>query len=91
MVTNMDGSNIIVLSAEDGTDVRFEFLDLIAYRQKEYVVLLPIDSDDGQVVILELESTEAEQENYIGVENRFVLDSVFSLFKERNKDIVDFE
>lgn len=87
----MDESNIIVLTDEAGVEVRFEFLDLIAYRQKEYVVLLPIDSDDGQVIILELASTEAEQENYIAIENKFVLNSVFSLFKERNKDIFNFE
>ena len=56
----MDERNIIVLSAEDEKDVQFEFLDLIAYQQKEYVVLLSIEFDDGQVVILEIESMETE-------------------------------
>lgn len=86
----MSEENIIELTDELGNGVRFEFLDLIQYRQKEYVVLLPLDSDDGQVVILELESIEGEQENYIGVENEYVLETVFALFKERNKDVFDF-
>lgn len=86
----MSEENIIELTDELGNGVRFEFLDLIQYRQKEYVVLLPLDSNDGQVVILELESIEGEQENYIGVENEYVLETVFALFKERNKDMFDF-
>ena len=81
--------NIIELTDESGNSVRFEFLDLISYRQKEYVVLLPFGSDDGQVVILELESIDGEQENYVGVENEYVLETVFALFQERNKDVFD--
>lgn len=87
----MDEENIIQLNDEDGNSVSFEFLDLIKWREKEYVVLLPVDDDDGQVVILQLESIDGEQENYIGVENEFILETVFALFKERNKDFFNFE
>lgn len=86
----MSEDNIIELTDGSGNSVRFEFLDLISYRQKEYVVLLPLDNDDGQVVILELESIDGEQENYVGVENEYVLETVFALFQERNKDVFDF-
>ena len=48
----MDEDNIITLNDENGNEVEFEFLDLIPYRQNEYVVLLPIGDSDGQVVIL---------------------------------------
>ena len=37
----MDEDNIITLNDENGNEVEFEFLDLIPYRQNEYVVLLP--------------------------------------------------
>ena len=50
----MDEDNIITLNDENGNEVEFEFLDLIPYRQNEYVVLLPIGDSDGQVVILQL-------------------------------------
>lgn len=87
----MDEENIIVLNDENGNEIEFEFLDLISYRQKEYVVLLPLKDSDDQVVILQVEAADEETENYIGVENEFVLNTVFALFKERNKDFFTFE
>lgn len=86
----MDEENIIVLNDESGNEIEFEFLDLISYRQKEYVVLLPLKDSDEQVVILQVEETDEETENYISVENEFVLNTVFALFKERNKDFFTF-
>lgn len=87
----MADDNIIVLNDENGNEVQFEFLDLISYRQKEYVVLLPLTDSDEQVVILQLEEADEETENYISVENEFVLETVFALFKERNRDYFTFE
>lgn len=82
--------NKIILNDEAGNEVAFEFLDLISYRGKEYVVLLPTEDSDGQVIILQLEELDDETENYISVENDFVLECVFALFKERNKDFFTF-
>lgn len=87
----MDEENIIQLIDENGNAVFFEFLDLVKWREKEYVVLLPVEDNDNQVVILQLESVDGEEESYIGVENEFTLETVFALFKERNKDFFDFE
>ena len=88
---NQVDNNIITLNDENGNEVEFEFLDLIPYRQNEYVVLLPIGDSDGQVVILQLKEIDDETEEYVGVENEFVLETVFALFKERNKDFFTFE
>ena len=82
----MDEDNIITLNDENGNEVEFEFLDLIPYRQNEYVVLLPIGDSDGQVVILQLKEIDD-----VGVENEFVLETVFTLFKEPNRDFFTFE
>ena len=79
----MSKENIIVLNDENGNEVEFEFLDLISYRQKEYVVLFPLKDCDGQVVILQFAEVDDETENYVSVENEFVLMTVFALFKER--------
>lgn len=87
---NID-DNIIILNNDEGNEIGFEFLDLISYRQKEYVVLLPVDNNDAQVVILQLEEVDDETESYIGVENEFILEIVFALFKERNKDFFEFK
>ena len=61
------------------------------FLKNQYVVLLPIGDSDGQVVILQLKEIDDETEEYVGVENEFVLETVFALFKERNKDFFTFE
>lgn len=86
----MDNENVIVLTDEGRNEVRFEFLDLIPYRGKEYVVLLPTSDDADEVVILQLEETDGETESYTSVENEFTLQAVFEIFKERAKDSFDF-
>ena len=84
---NME-ENIVVLSDDEGNEIQFEFLDMIEYNSKEYAILLPLDED--QVVILELESTDEEQENFVTVDDSAVLEAVFELFKEKYKDEFNF-
>ena len=88
-------NNIIILSDENGEDVEFEFLDLIEYDSEEYIVLLPVaeedEEEDGQVVILKVESTENEdEESYVSVDDEDVLNAVFDMFKEKFKDEFNF-
>lgn len=82
--------NIVVLHDEDGNEIRFEFLDLIEFNSKEYVVLLPCEDDDGEVVILELEEENDDSESYVGVSDEKILNAVFEIFKEKFKDEFDF-
>ena len=84
-------SNIITLNDENGDEVRFEFLDLVEYEGKKYVVLLPEDGD-GEVVILQLDDTDldSEEDTFLGVEDEETLQAVFGIFKERNKDEFEF-
>lgn len=86
----MENNNIIALNDDDGNEVEFEFLDLIPYRRKEYVVLLPVSDEADEVVILQLEEADDETESYISVDNELTLQAVFELFKERAKDTFDF-
>jgi uncharacterized protein YrzB (UPF0473 family) len=83
---------IITLNDEDGNDVQFEFLDLVEYNSEEFVVLLPVDDEDGMVVILKIESldTDDDTETYTAVDDDTAL-AVFQIFKERYKDELDFE
>ena len=90
-----DLDNIITLNDENGNEVKFEFLDLIEYNDEEYVLLLPMDSeedDDGEVVILRLEDTDedSEEESYVSVEDEDILMEVFNIFKDKFKDEFDF-
>lgn len=84
----MDGK--ITLFNEEGAPVYFDFLDLIEYENKEYVVLVPQDAGDPpEVVILQVEETENE-ESYTGIEDEILLEKIFSEFQRRNKDRFNF-
>ena len=87
-----DIDNIIYLNSENGEEVPFEFLDLIEYKDENYVVLLPHDdSDDNtEVVILKVEISDDEEESYTSVEDEETLTAVFDLFKDHFKDAFDF-
>ncbi|MGN1270016.1 MAG: DUF1292 domain-containing protein [Clostridia bacterium] len=87
--------NILVLNDEEGNEVEFEFLDLIEYEGEEYVVLLPVESEEseeaGEVVILKLEDSESEEEeSYVSVEDEETLNKVFEIFKEKFEDEFNF-
>lgn len=82
--------NYIVLNDENGDEVQFEFLDLIEYESNEYVVLLPTDDEDGEVVILEVEDTDGDEESYISVDDEETLMKVFEIFKEKFKQEFNF-
>lgn len=87
----MEEDRMITLNDEDGREVRFEFLDLIEYQGGQYVVLLPEEDDDAQVVILEMQEYDDENESFEGVDDEDVLNAVFEIFKDRNRDIFNFE
>ena len=84
-------TSILTLTDENGEDMDFEYLDCIPYNGVEYLVLLPVDEEDTQIVILQIEPVDEENENYLAVEDEAVLDAVYNIFKERYKDVLTFE
>ena len=82
---------LLTLTDENGVDVEFEYLDSIDYEGKEYIVLLPADENDNEVLILEVEPVDEENENYISVKDEAILEAVYAIFKDRFKDILTFE
>jgi len=84
-------ASILTLTDENGNDVDFEYLDSIDYEGAEYLCLLPVDDEENEIVILEVEPVDEENENYLAVENEEILEAVFAIFKERYKDLLDFE
>jgi len=83
--------SILTLTDENGQDVNFEYLDCLEYEGVEYLVLAPEDDDSGEIVILEIEPVDEENENYLAVEDEDVLNAVFGIFKEKFKDVLEFE
>ncbi len=84
-----EDDNFIVLTDDQGNDVKFEFLDLIEFEGEEYVVLLPEEGDE--VVILRVESVDDDSESYTGVDDERTLTAIFEIFKEKFKDEFNFE
>lgn len=87
---DIPNDNIIALTDEEGNEAEFEFLDLIAYRGKEYVVFLPNDETADEVIILEFEESVDGTEHYSSVENDYILQVIFEIFKQRAGDKFNF-
>ena len=81
--------SILTLTDENGQDTNFEYLDCVEYEGKEYLVLMPEESNE--IVILEVQPVDEENENYVAVESEEILEAVYGIFKERYKDILQFE
>lgn len=82
----------VILTDEDGNEVEFEFLDNVEYEGEHYIVMVPVEDVDNGVVIMQLEEGETEEDDaLITVVDEIVLDSVYEIFKEKNKDVFEFE
>jgi len=88
-VINMeiDQNDLIALEDRDGNELAYEIMDVVPFLGKEYAVLFPVDdeSDEPELVILEL-MAGADDEEVRGVDDANVLDAVFKLFLEREKE-----
>ena len=82
---------LLSLTDENGNETQFEYLDCIEYKGTEYLVLLPAEDDSAEIVILAVEPVDEELENYLSVEDQATLDAVDGIFKERFKDVFNFE
>ena len=90
-VTPEEEAAILTLTDENGNDQNFEYLDVIEYQGKEYLILMPADEEETHIVILEIEPVDEENENYLSIDDEDLLNAVYGLFKEKYKDILTFE
>lgn len=83
--------DIIVLNDEDGNEVRFEFLDIIEYEGEEFVFLLPVEDESGEIIVLKIADTDdPDEDTYLGIEDNDLLQKVFGIFKEKYKEELGF-
>lgn len=81
--------NWVTLVGDDGEEV-FEILDIIPMIDKEYAVLISPEEKDGTVLIMELRRNGTEEE-YVELDDEELLDRIFWMFQERNKDRFEFQ
>lgn len=88
---NEEEVSILELTDEDGNEVEFELVDSVDYEGEEYLILLPMEEEDPEVVILKVVTDGKGNESYVTVDTEETLQAVFEIFKERFKDIFTFE
>ena len=91
LVMEEEEVSILTLTDENGVDTNFEYLDCIELDGTEYLVLMPVDTVETEIVILEVEPVDEENENYLAVEDEKLLNAVYEIFKEKYKDVLTFE
>ena len=89
--------SIITLEDEDGNTGDFEILDVIEYRGSEYAVLCSVEeNDDGDtVVVLRIvegsDDDDDDSVEFLLPDSEEEADAVYEIFKEKYKDIIEFE
>ncbi len=85
---------ILEFEAEDGTVEKYEFLDCVEYQGTDYAVLLPVCDDGSEpesVFIFEIvEELDSDTDTYMGIGDQALVDAVYEVFKEKNKDDFNF-
>lgn len=86
-----DENQYITLTDDDGNDIAFEIIDDFEYKAGRYVVLVPYEESEDEVVILEALPTETEDEfEFVSIEDDALIYEIFEEFKRRNADNFDF-
>ena len=84
--------NYITLTDDDGNEVSFEIIGTVEYKEHLYVVLLPFDDEDDEVVILEVIPGETpEEDDFVSVDDDKLLGEVFEEFKKNYDGEYEFE
>lgn len=87
-----ENENYITLTDDNGKDVSFEILDTVEYKERLFAVLLPFESEEDEVVILEiLPAEDPEYDDFVSVEDENLLNEVFEEFKKAHADEFDFQ
>lgn len=73
----------------DGVSGVYEFLDIVLYKENEYVIVEPEDGD-GYVDIFRITVRDGKEE-YERETDDTALEEIFEIFRKKNEDEFDFE
>ncbi len=88
-----EDDNIVILEDENGTVIRFEFLELVEIDATPYAILLPLEDEDEDCgcVIVEVVDLGLDTEHYDAVTDKALLDRIFNQFQADFGDKYQFE
>ena len=83
---DFDEDSFITLTDENGNEVDFLLLDVMAYEGSDYMVLLPLTDEDGEeeeeeLFFLRAEKTE-EGEIYSAIEDEALLNAIADAYEK---------
>lgn len=81
----------VVLTDDEGNEYPYDIADYIELEDKEYVVLVPQDEEDEEVVIMRVEQEDEETDQFLPEDDEDILQKVFDIFKERFEDDDEYE
>lgn len=87
-INDDDFEPVVTVTDTTGKTGKYEFLDIVNYRNLEYAVLCPVKGD-GYVEIFLIENQNGK-ESYSPVSDEELLENVFELFRIKNEDEFDF-
>lgn len=85
-----DIEDVVVMTDDEGNEFLYDIAARIDQHGQEYVVLVPQDEDDDEVVILKSVLVDDETEELVPEENEDITDAVFEEFKELFADEFNF-
>ena len=87
-----DDENYITLTDDDGNDVSFEIIGSVEYSERIFLVAIPFDEEDEDLVIIEvIEGDEEDSEEFIAVEDETLAMAVYEEFKKNYEGEYEFE
>ena len=89
-VQDEDDLDVVVMTDEDGTEYLYDIAARMEHGDNEYVVLVPQDENDDEVVILRSEIVDDETEEFVPEEDDSITDAIFEEFKQMFADDYNF-
>lgn len=81
----MSEESIVILTDEDGRDIRFQYIMTFDYEESFYVALTPEtqvdDFENGDVLLMEIQEDEDGNDIYLPIESEEKLDRVWQEFE----------
>ena len=76
--------SLVAIADSEGNEYDYEILDVVELDSRQYAVLLPVESEEREVTILELlADDDAGEETLAGIDDADILERAFALFLER--------
>ncbi len=82
--------DVVIMTDDEGNEYLYDIAARIEKNDNEYVVLVPQDEEDDEVVILKSVLVNDETEELVAEENEEITDAVFEEFKELFADEFNF-